>query len=906
MAEERELILKLGKKITDRIPYKLGMEKLTVNDPEYWGLAGVVTDEMAEVALCMDVRKPITLPKLAKKTKKPEAELEKLLQEMAVVGIIEYNWENPQHEKQYILPMYVPGSAEFMVMNKEQVEKHTEVADFFENMSRLPLEKVTPMVPLGGAGIGMHVIPVEKAIPAAQESADVEHISHWLKKYKDKYAIGQCSCRLQQRVRGEGTGDIEGEWCIGVGDMADFLVQTGRGHYVELDDVLELLERAEKMGYVHQITNIDGEDKIFAICNCAVGVCNALRTSQLFNTPNMSRSAYRAHVTKENCVACGRCVEYCPTGAAKLGQKLCTKNGEITYPKQELPDATKWGPEKWSKDYRDKNQINCYETGTAPCKTACPAHIAVQGYIKMAAQGRYRDALALIKKNNPLPAVCGHICNRRCEDACTRGTIDQAIAIDEVKKFIAAQDLNAETRFIPEKVVPATKGYFDEKIAIIGGGPAGLSCAFYLAEKGYKPTIFEKNERAGGMLVYGIPSFKLEKDVVQAEIDIIKEMGVEIKTGIEVGKDITLDELRAQGYKAFYIAIGCQGGRLPGIPNDTAKGCASAVDLLKEVNANEKYDIKGDVVVIGGGNVAIDVARDSKRCASDDTKVNMFCLESRETMPASVEEIEEAESEGIVVNPGWGPKEVLVDENGEVRGVVLKKCLSVFDAEGRFNPTYDESELMTVECKHVFFSVGQSIVWGDLLKGSKVELGRGNGAVADELTYQTAEPDIFVGGDVYTGPKFAIDAIAAGKQGAISIHRFVQPQSSLTIGRNRNDFIELDKNDIKVENYDNSSRQIPGHNDAIDTKHSFRDAKLLFTEEQVKAETARCLGCGASVVDPNKCIGCGLCTTKCEFDAIKLHRELPECSRMVPYEDRLKFVLPNMVKQSIKLKFKKK
>lgn len=324
------------------------------------------------------------------------------------------------------------------------------------------------------------------------------------------------------------------------------------------------------------------------------------------------------------------------------------------------------------------------------------------------------------------------------------------------------------------------------------------------------------------------------------------------------------------------------------------------------MNANEKYDIKGDVVVIGGGNVAIDVARDSKRCASDDTKVNMFCLESRETMPASVEEIEEAESEGIVVNPGWGPKEVLVDENGEVRGVVLKKCLSVFDAEGRFNPTYDESELMTVECKHVFFSVGQSIVWGDLLKGSKVELGRGNGAVADELTYQTAEPDIFVGGDVYTGPKFAIDAIAAGKQGAISIHRFVQPKSSLTIGRNRNDFIELDKNDIKVENYDNSSRQIPGHNDAIDTKHSFRDAKLLFTEEQVKAETARCLGCGASVVDPNKCIGCGLCTTKCEFDAIKLHRELPECSRMVPYEDRLKFVLPNMVKQSIKLKFKKK
>ena len=444
------------------------------------------------------------------------------------------------------------------------------------------------------------------------------------------------------------------------------------------------------------------------------------------------------------------------------------------------------------------------------------------------------------------------------------------------------------------------KGYFDEKIAIIGGGPAGLSCAFYLAEKGYKPTIFEKNERAGGMLVYGIPSFKLEKDVVQAEIDVIREMGVDIKTGVEVGKDITLDELRAQGYKAFYIAIGCQGGRKAGVPGEDAQGVATAVELLREAGANESYPIEGDVVVIGGGNVAIDVARTSSRCGAPN--VNMFCLESRDTMPASNEEIEEAEEEGVVMNCGWGPKEIL-SENGKVTGIVLKKCLSVKDADGRFNPKYDENDTITVPCKHVFLSVGQSIEWGSLLEGSNVELGRGNGAVADALTYQTAEPDIFVGGDVYTGPRFAIDAIAAGKQGAISIHRFVQPHSSLTIGRNRNDFIELDKNDIKVENYDNSSRQIPGTNQSIDAQKSFRDAKLTFTEEQVKAETARCLGCGASVVDPNKCIGCGICTTKCEFDAIKLNRELPGCSKMVPSEDKLKYILPNALKQSIKIKF---
>ncbi len=900
---EREVIMKLAKMVTDRVPQKLGMKKLTKYDPEYWGLAALCTDEMAEMALKLGgVRKPKTLDQMVKITGKDPKYVEEILEQLAYAGVVEYNWENPEHVKQYVLPMFVPGSAEFSNMNAKIFEEHPEMGRFFERMSRLPLEKITPMVPEGGAGIGMHVIPVEKAIEMENQSISIEHISHWLDKYDGKYAASPCSCRRSRTAYEEGCADDPESWCIAVGDMADYVVETNKGgRYITREEALEIFKQAEDNGFVHQITNIDGEDKIFAICNCNVNVCYALRTSQLFNTPNLSRSAYVAKVNPQDCVACGRCVEFCPAGAVKLGQKLCKKDGsEVTYPKHVLPSEKKWGPEMWDEDYRDKNRINCYDTGTAPCKTACPAHIAVQGYLKMAAQGRYTDALALIKKNNPLPAVCGHICNRRCEDACTRGTIDEAIAIDEVKKFIAAQDLNVETRYIPKKVVPAVKGYFDEKIAIIGGGPAGLSCAFYLAEKGYKPTIFEKNERAGGMLVYGIPSFKLEKDVVQAEIDVIREMGVDIKTGVEVGKDITLDELRAQGYKAFYIAIGCQGGRKAGVPGEDAQGVATAVELLREAGANESYPIEGDVVVIGGGNVAIDVARTSSRCGAPN--VNMFCLESRDTMPASNEEIEEAEEEGVVMNCGWGPKEIL-SENGKVTGIVLKKCLSVKDADGRFNPKYDENDTITVPCKHVFLSVGQSIEWGSLLEGSKVELGRGNGAVADALTYQTAEPDIFVGGDVYTGPRFAIDAIAAGKQGAISIHRFVQPHSSLTIGRNRNDFIELDKNDIKVENYDNSSRQIPGMNQSIDAKKSFRDAKLTFTEEQVKAETARCLGCGASVVDPNKCIGCGICTTKCEFDAIKLNRELPGCSKMVPSEDKLKYILPNAMKQSIKIKF---
>ena len=894
----RENLLKLGSMITNRIGLKT-----TVDDPEYWGLDGVMTDEMVDVALKMGVRKPKTIEQLMKLTKMERQPLQKLLDDMSWLGIIEYNWENldgknPAHEKRYILPLFVPGSAEFLNMRRSQIDEHPEVAAFFERMTMLPLEKITPMVPPGGAGIGMHVIPVEKAIETEQEAIGLEKISYWLHKYEGKYAKSMCSCRASRDKLGEGCGDDVENWCIAVGDMADYVVQTQRGEYITYDEAMEIFKKAEDNGFVHQITNIDGEQKIFGICNCNVNVCNALRTSQLFNTPNMSRSAYVAAVETEKCVACGRCVENCPAGAVKLGQKLCTKDGFIQYPRQELPDEVKWGPEKWSIDYRDKNRINCYDTGTAPCKTACPAHIAVQGYLKLAAQGKYREALQLIKRENPFPAVCGRICNRRCEDACTRGTVDQAVAIDEVKRFIAQQDLDAETRFVPEKVIPKVDGEFAEKIAVIGAGPAGMSCAYYLAEKGYRPTVFEKEARPGGMLMNAIPSFRLEKDVVEAEIDVLRQLGVEFRCGVEVGKDVTIAQLRQEGYKGFYVAVGLQsGGRLP-VPGGDAENVISGVDFMRDVNLRDKKSLSGRVVVIGGGNIAADVARTAVRCGAEN--VSLYCLEGYDEMPMGEEDRSECERDGVAVYAGWGPREVSV-EGGKAAGVSFVKCPKVKDENGRFAPVYDENTVQVAPCTTVLFCIGQKVEWRELLSGTAVEFDPNGTAKADPVTYQTAEPDIFVGGDAFTGQKFAIDAIAAGKQGAVSLHRFVQG-ATLTIGRDRRQFIELDKKSalIAVDSYDNTPRQRVGYNEAL--RNTFRDERVAFTAQQVRAETARCLGCGASIVDPNKCIGCGVCTTKCAFDAIHLHRERPECSTMYACEDKMKAILPYMIKRSIKIK----
>ena len=779
----------------------------------------------------------------------------------------------------------------------DQVEKYPELAESFNKMTFLPLEGKTHLMPPGGNGIGMHVIPVEKAINATNTSISIEHISHWLDKYEGSLSVGYCSCRNARRLYGEGSGEIQDDCCIGLGDFATYLVETGKGRPITKQEALEICQRAEDNGYVHQVTNIDGQDKIFGLCNCDLGVCFALRTSQYFNTPNMSASSFRAHVNKDNCVACGKCVEVCPAGAVKLGQKLCTKNGEVQYPKQELP-GLKWGKDKWNPNYVVDNRKNCHESGTAPCKTACPAHIAIQGYIKLAKEGRYLDALKLIKQDNPFPSVCGYVCNRRCEDACTRGALDKALAIDEIKKFIAEQDLKSEERYIPERLYrrPIDKPY-EQKVAIIGAGPAGLSCAYYLARMGYENvTVFDRNPQPGGMLVMGIPSYRLDRAALKGEIDVLEKMGVHFQMNTEVGKDVTIEELRAQGYKGFYVAIGAQKSSKLNIPGEELQGVFGGVDFLREVNLGNKPEVGKKCAVIGGGNVAMDVCRTAVRLGAE---TYVVYRRGEDEMPADKEEVAEAKEEGVKFCFLNAPVEVL-GTDGKVCGLKVELMeLGEPDEKGRRKPV-GTGKFETIEVDSVIAAVGQAIDWGTLDVGALVTGKKGN-AIADAVTYQTAQSDIFVGGDVYTGPKFAIDAIAAGREGAESLHRFVNDGQSLTVGRNLREFYELNKDELVfgIDCFDRPARQ-PILHDAKKAR-SFEHDRLTFTEEQVKAEASRCLGCGVSVVDPNRCIGCGLCTTRCMFDAIHLERDVPEASNMIRCEDKVAPLLKNVAKKSINI-----
>ena len=857
-------------------------------DPEYMILEPVVKDEMAEVGLCMKIRTKYTAEELAPLCGKSIKETEKLLWDLAVAGVCFVN--NIDGVDTYWYDTWVPGIMEMMVNNKENVNKYPQIAEAFEAYGRVRGPKTTGAFPVG-VGL-MRVIPIEQAIDGETRKASYEEVSKYLND-NDIFTVSDCSCRVARKVMGEGCGHLAEDMCIQMGHAAEYYIRTGRGREITREEAFEIIKRAEENGLMHQIPNLDGSGKTHAICNCCGCSCLSLRSAEMFKNVDMVRSNYVSSINKDKCVACGECVVNCPVNALKLGQKLCSSKS-LPIKKNETPRDTEWGPEKWNPNYRI-NRKNVVESGTSPCKTECPAHIAIQGYIKLASQGRYKEALELIKHENPFPAVCGRICPRKCESVCTRGDIDDPIAIDEIKKFIADQDLNKENRYIPK-----IKHDYNKKIAIIGAGPSGLSCAFFLAIEGYKVTVFEKQKVLGGMLTLGIPSFRLEKYVVNAEIDILRELGVEFKTGIEVGKDITLKDLREKGYEAFYIAIGAQSGRYIDVEGENANGVIAGVDFLRRINLGEDIKLKGNVIVIGGGNVAIDVARTAERLGAE--KVNIFCLETRDEMPALNEEIEETLSEGISINNSWGPRRI-VTKDGKVIGIEFKKCISVFDENKKFNPTYDEEEIIFVEANTVILSVGQSIDWGNLIEDSNIEINANNTIKADPFTYQTGEADVFAGGDAVTGPRFAIDAIAAGKEGAISIHRYVHPGQSLIIGRDRKEYHSLNKENIEILGYDNLPRQRASHGNITESKETFKDLRGTFTEEQIKKETERCLSCGATVVDEYLCVGCGSCVTRCKFDAISLVRKYD--GEGVAFENLKPVIVKQVLKRKGKIAIKK-
>lgn len=835
---------------------------LTFEDPEYYVMEHIVTDEMAEVGMGCRFKERLHADEVAKNVNMPldyvQEQLDKLMDSGAVF------WQTIDGKDVYWLELWVPGHMEAIANHPKYNKMYPEIGYAFDAYGKKKGVIAPGIIPMGMSP--MRVIPIESAIDGDTRRASFEEISHYLET-NDLFCVSDCSCRTVREIMGEGCGHLKEDMCIQMGHAAEYYIKTGRARQITREEAYAILKKAEENGLMHEIPNLDGSGETHAICNCCGCGCLAIRNANMFKNPDFVRSNYVAEVTAEKCVACGECVENCPVNAIRLGQKIKPIEAYADVdPHEDRPENLKWGEEQWDADYRLNRKV-VMDSGTSPCKAYCPAHIGIQGYIKLASEGRYKEALELIKKENPFPAVCGHVCPRYCETACTRNSVDESVAIDEIKKYIAELDMQAEHRFVPTK----KHDYSDKKIAIVGGGPAGLSCAYYLAIDNYDVTVFEKEEVLGGMLTWGIPSFRLGTEIIDSEIDVLRELGVKFKTGVEVGRDVTLDELRAQGFKAFYLAIGAQAGRRLGLENEEHPDVLTGVDFLRRVNVSKETLLSGRTVVVGGGNVAIDVARTAIRSGA--SEVTMLCLEQRAEMPALPEEIAEALEEGIKIENGWGPTRVLVTD-GKVTGIEFKRCTRVFDEDNRFNPQYDEQEKLVVPAEHVLLSVGQAIAWGDLLKGSKAAetLNRNQTLQADPITYQTAEPDIFVGGDAYTGPKFAIDAIAAGKEGAISIHRFVQKGQSLVLGRLVRDYRPLDVDNVDFEGFDRKPRQQLACPSGDSCRKSFKNMRAMFSPEQIKLEADRCLSCGKAFVDAYMCIGCGQCTTKCKFDAIHLNR----------------------------------
>ena len=850
----RPNILKLATKISLE---SLTYTGITYDDPEYKILEPIVDDDMCDVMMHMRLEANRTAEEIARRAKKDLDFTLLQLNKLRTAGVI--RTRKVDGRECWYYPIWVPGIMEGVLSNREQCDKYPVLGECFEAYTRI---RVSVLAPFMDVGMNlMRVIPVQSAIENNSRKASYDEVA---KLIEDAWAVsvGPCSCRRARRLMGEGCGHLEDDMCMYLNDNAVNYSETGSHRLITKEEAFEILKRAEDNGLVHELNVTPGYDDTTAICNCCSCSCFALRIASYFRAPDAIRTNYIARVDKDKCVACGQCVENCQLNAVKLGQKLCPRPANEPRP-AETARNTIWSSRRYDPDYRT-DRTDVMPEGTAPCKAACPAHVPVQGYIRLASEGRYDEALELIKKEIPFPAVCGRICNKKCEEACTRGEMDAPVAIDEIKKFIAERDLSAETRYVPKLLNQIGKPY-PQKIAVIGAGPAGLSCAYYLAVKGYPVTVFEKEPVPGGMLTLGIPSFRLEKSVIRAEIDVLREMGVVFRTGVEVGKDVTLDDLRREGYLAFYLAPGASRGAKLGIPGEDLAGVSSGIDFLRRINLGESPEIGTEAAVIGGGNVAMDVARAAVRLGA---KVTVYYRRSEAEMPADRDELEEARAEGVLFRYLTAPVEILGE--GHVSALKLEKTeLSEADQSGR-RSVKGTGEYETVSVTAVLSATGQTVV----LDGLGIQPGSRGTVEVNPMTCQTAVPDVFAGGDAVTGPQFVIDAIAAGKEASVSIHRFVHEGQTLTLGRDHRDYRAFDKGTVQIGlgGFDSAPRQHPAGISGAEAKTSFNDLRSTFTEEQLQAECARCLGCGTAVVDQFMCVGCGICTTKCKFDAIHLEK----------------------------------
>ena len=496
--------------------------------------------------------------------------------------------------------------------------------------------------------------------------------------------------------------------------------------------------------------------------------------------------------------------------------------------------------------------------GTAPCKATCPAHVSIQGYIALINQGKYKEAVELFREAHPFPGVCGRVCHHPCESQCTRADYDEPLAIRELHRFLADWETEAG-----EKILPGTEEEKrPEKVAVIGSGPAGLSTAYFLAQKGYKVTIFEKLPVAGGMMAVGIPEYRLPRDMLQREIDIICEMGVEIQTGVTFGKDITFDSLKADGYAAVFMGVGLHAGRKLGIENEDAEGVLQGVDFLRDTALGKDIPVGNNVLVIGGGNVAVDVALTAKRKGAEN--VTMVCLERREEMPAWEHEIEEALEGDIKIVNSYGPKSFFIDPDlKKFSGIEFKTCTAVFDEQGRFSPSFDENACEAFFGDTVIIAIGQATDTADIEKQNVPMTARG-GLEADPVTLQTSMEWVFAGGDAFYGPKSVVDAVASGKEAAESIHRYIN-SVDLKEGREKN--WTFDKPDIINEPH--KDRTPVRCLDPEARECNFLEVSFGYNEDEAKTEADRCLECGI-------CSECYQCVKACLADAIDHEQTVEE------------------------------